>query len=585
MLYPACVVAPILFFGMPVNRLPAALLLVLVALTAACRQDGALPLIDRLESRPGPSETLAVPRDRQSLTAILLGDPSKQPSLTEVATPAEAADAVRAGRATAALTLASAASGLTTYEVESIPIALIVPLTFPVEGVSAGHARDILAGRLTDWRVAGGPSLPVRVAVAVLESELPTVRGALGEDVRQPLAAREADAARSTPGLVQVRLWDNALLSDGTLLGYKTLSIDGATPGEPRYPLMDQRVIATATPADGKWGRMAESMRQRLEGGRSAVVTLDAVGDIMLGRSVARQIAEHGSAFPFEQVRPLLAGADVRFGNLELPLTERGAPAKKDYVFRAPPSSVAALTGAGFNILSMANNHALDYGAEGLMDTLAALDRAGIAAVGAGRTAEQAHTPALLTVKGIRIAFLAYTNTPNDSISGWVAEADEAEPERPGVAWGRPDAIRRDVAAAKARADVVIVSLHSGFEYTATPNGRQRELAKAAVDAGAALVLGGHPHVLQGVEFYKGAPIIYSLGNFVFDLDDDDRRQPGMPSVLTTIFRVTITPRGVTAVRFLPAVIDQQEGRPVPVSGAAAKPVLDRLYRLTDGLN
>jgi poly-gamma-glutamate synthesis protein (capsule biosynthesis protein) len=294
---------------------------------------------------------------------------------------------------------------------------------------------------------------------------------------------------------------------------------------------------------------------------------------------------ERGHAFPFEHVRRLMAGSDIRFGNLELPLTERVAATYKDYVFRAPPSSVDALTGAGFNVLSLANNHALDYGSEGLLDTLATLERAGIAGVGAGRSAEEARRPAVLTVKGVRVAFLAYTNTPNDSISGWNAAADEAGAERPGVAWGRAEDIRRDVAAARAGADVVIVSLHSGFEYTATPNPRQRELARASVDAGAALVLGGHPHVLQGVEFYRGAPIIYSLGNFVFDLDDDDRRQPGLPSVLTTIFRVTLTKQGVTSVRFLPAVIDQREGRPTPVSGDAATPVLARLYRLTDGLN
>jgi poly-gamma-glutamate synthesis protein (capsule biosynthesis protein) len=226
----------------------------------------------------------------------------------------------------------------------------------------------------------------------------------------------------------------------------------------------------------------------------------------------------------------------------------------------------------------------MDYGADGLLDTIAALDRAGIAHAGAGPSPEAAHAPAIVTVKGIRIAVLAYVNVPDDSVSGFVARSMAAAPGKPGVAWGTADAVRRDVQAAKQEADVVIVSMHSGYEYTAAANDIQQELAHAAIDAGAALVLGGHPHVLQGVEFYHDAPIIYSLGNFIFDLDDDDRRQPGLPSVLSVIFRVTLTAKGVRAVRFLPAVIDPKDARPKPVEGADARPVLERLYRLTDAL-
>jgi poly-gamma-glutamate synthesis protein (capsule biosynthesis protein) len=154
----------------------------------------------------------------------------------------------------------------------------------------------------------------------------------------------------------------------------------------------------------------------------------------------------------------------------------------------------------------------------------------------------------------------------------------------PGVAWGTPDVVRRDVTAAKARADLVIVALHAGWEYTGPPSSVQRQLAYAAIDAGAALVLGAHPHVLQGIEFYKGAPIVYSLGNFVFDLDDDDRRQPGMPSLLTCVLRVRLGPEGVRSLEVRPAVIDQTDGHPVPVSGTAARPVYERLYLLTDAL-
>jgi len=169
--------------------------------------------------------------------------------------------------------------------------------------------------------------------------------------------------------------------------------------------------------------------------------------------------------------------------------------------------------------------------------------------------------------------------------SGLVSRSLEAAPGRAGVAWGTPDAIKRDVVNARRTADIVIVALHAGFEYTAEPNSIQRDLAHAAIDAGAALVLGAHPHVMQGLEFYKGALIAYSLGNFIFDLDDADLAQYGLPSVLTLILRVRLEGGAVSGIEIYPAIINRTDFRPEPVSGVAARPVYDRLYRLTDALN
>ena len=502
-------------------------------------------------------------------------------STTEPITPAETADSataaaeVREGRLRYALTHAAAAADLATEEFAAVPVALIVPLTFPVEEVTAAQARALVAGRVRDWAAVGGPATPVIVAVPAAAGDLGTVRTALGE---APAAATQAAGTDLAPGVVRVEPWS------GRALDRKALRVAGALPGEPEYPFVDRRVVAAREPDRAQAERLAGTLRQRLDARRPVEVTLDAVGDIMLARSIGRQMAERGPAFPFERVQPVLATADVRTGNLELPLTERGAPAAKDYVFRAPPSVVAGLRYAGFDVLSLANNHTLDYGPEGLLDTLATLERAGIASTGAGRTPEEAHAPAIITVKGLRLAFLSYVTVLNDHRSGWVAESMVAAPGRPGVAWGTPEAIRRDVEAAKRRADLVIVSVHSGWEYQPAPAPTQVGLAHAAVDAGAALVLGAHPHVLQGLEFYRGVPIIYSLGNFVFDLDEDDYRQPGLPSILSVIFRVTLTARGAQSVRFIPAVIDAREGRPVPVTGAEARPVLQRLYALTEAL-
>lgn len=549
-------------------------LLALAVCLGACRSDGPGLRIERLPVSPAhplaaPAGWLGAYGDAVAALASQAG------AVMEAADPAATAVAVRQGRARFALTASGEAAGLAAQPFDAVPLALVVPLTFPVEELSAAQARDIAAGRLRDWKQAGGPAAPITLSLSRPDDDPGMVRRALGDD-----AAPRVEDVSARPG--SAPLWLERWT--GPTLGRKALRVDGRLPGDGGYPLVDRRVLA-GREADGRViEAMSSALRAELERRRPPEITLDAVGDIMLGRGVGALIGERGAAYPFAAVRPLLAAADLRFGNLELPLTERGVAADKDYVFRAPPGAVAALSAAGFTVLSLANNHALDYGPDGMLDTIAALDRAGIAHAGAGHTPEEAHRPALLAVKGVRLALLAYVNVPDDSITGFQARGTAAAAGRPGVAWGTAEAVRRDVAAAKGQADVVIVSLHSGFEYTASPNAVQRELAHAAVEAGAALVLGGHPHVLQGVEFYRGAPIIYSLGNFVFDLDDADRRQPGLPSVLTVIFRVTITPRGVTGVRFIPAIIDAREGRPLPVSGVEARPVLQRLYRLTEAL-
>jgi poly-gamma-glutamate synthesis protein (capsule biosynthesis protein) len=160
-----------------------------------------------------------------------------------------------------------------------------------------------------------------------------------------------------------------------------------------------------------------------------------------------------------------------------------------------------------------------------------------------------------------------------------------AGPGRPGVYWCDPEQVAADVRAAREGADLVVLSMHAGFEYTESPNELQRAVAHAAIDAGAALVLGGHPHVLQGVEYYGDGVIIYSLGNFIFDVDAADRAQPGLPSLLSVVFLVTLDREGVRGIEFVPVVHDQAENRPVPAEGGDAYRVLDRLYRLTDALN
>ena len=242
----------------------------------------------------------------------------------------------------------------------------------------------------------------------------------------------------------------------------------------------------------------------------SASITVAAVGDIMLGGTARPELRRYGYDYPFEHVATLLQDADIAFGNLEGPLTDAGAPeGDKQYVFRSPPAKVVpALKRAGFDVLSLANNHTLDYGPQGLADTEAALRTHGIAAIGAGADGRAARAPVILDVRGKKLGFLAYSLT--------LPENFFATATRPGTAFGLEDHVRADVAALKSRVDFVLVSFHWGQEGKTDLRDYQVRVGRAAIEAGAHAVIGHHPHILQGVEHYRGGVILYSLGNFVF---------------------------------------------------------------------
>ena len=235
-----------------------------------------------------------------------------------------------------------------------------------------------------------------------------------------------------------------------------------------------------------------------------------AVGDIMLAGTAAPELAQYGFDYPFDKTREILASADIVVGNLEGPLTTRGeATQAKEYVFRSPPEQVAgALKRANFTAVSLANNHILDFGPDGLTDTIAALDLAGIKHAGAGANLKAARTPAMIEANGKRVALLAYSLTFPETF--W------ATPDKPGTAFGHEAHIRADVTAAKTLADLVIVSFHWGAEHQHELRPYQPTLGHAAIDSGASLVFGHHPHVLQGIERYRNGVIVYSLGNFAF---------------------------------------------------------------------
>lgn len=488
-----------------------------------------------------------------------------------VESPVAAREALARGEADLALAWLGPADGTDAPVFREDPVAVVAPLTLRLEALTSQEVAAAVAG----GRVASlGAPVAARVwdagAARLLWPDAPVQVSPAGEI----LAAVSSRAA--TLGVIP---WD------GPYLRAKALRVDGRAPGEDGYPLVLRRAVLLREGLDAEAAsRVAAALRE----GRppeQARVTLAAVGDVMLGRTIGRDMERHGTGYPYAHVAPVLQRADLAFGNLEVALTDGGAPAQKDYVFRAPPSYAASLAAAGFDVLALANNHALDYGVAGITDGAAALRASGILPVGAGMNEAEARQPVVAEARGLRVAFLACVAVPDDSGSGYGRAQMEAGPNRPGVYWCDPEKVAQDVRAARTAADVVVLSMHAGFEYTESPNQLQRAVARAAVDAGAALVLGGHPHVLQGVEYYRDGVIIYSLGNFIFDVDDADRAQPGLPSLLSVIFLVTLDRDGVRGVEFVPVVHSEAENRPVLAQGSDAARVLERLYRLTDALN
>lgn len=276
----------------------------------------------------------------------------------------------------------------------------------------------------------------------------------------------------------------------------------------------------------------------------------------------------NGAGYPYALIAPLITG-DIGFANLEGALTDRGEPWPKGYNFRTPPRFTAGLATAGFDVVSLANNHTLDYGEIGLLDTLDALTNAGVSYAGAGRNAAEARAPVIVEANGLRVAFLAYVATPQEA-GGFAIEQWLAGEATPGLAYASNEAIAADVAAARAVADFVIVTVHAGTEYRNAPDSTQARIVNAALAAGADAYIGHHAHVVQPVELRNGQLIAWGLGNFIFDLDNVDLANIPEPRV-SLVLNFTLTKgAGVTSFEAVPVVQDANEDRPRPATPSEA---------------
>jgi poly-gamma-glutamate capsule biosynthesis protein CapA/YwtB (metallophosphatase superfamily) len=297
-------------------------------------------------------------------------------------------------------------------------------------------------------------------------------------------------------------------------------------------------------------------------------IVINAVGDIMLAGSATSTFARLGYDYPFAVTTAELKRGDIAVGNLEAPIAVRGDEfTAKRFRFKAAPPSAAALKRAGFSVVTIANNHIMDFGEPALLETLRHLDQNGILHPGAGQHLAAARQPAMIQIKGARIAFLAYSLTfPKEFY---------AARGRAGTAPGYPAFFKADIARAKAAADYVVVSFHWGTEGATSPRPYQVAAAHAAVDAGADVVLGHHPHVLQGIERYKKGVILYSLGNFAFgSLSHSASR--------SAIARITLD-GGVKGVELVALNVRNSEVRfqPRPLKGKEEEAVIARLNRLS----
>ena len=293
------------------------------------------------------------------------------------------------------------------------------------------------------------------------------------------------------------------------------------------------------------------------------------VGDIMMVGSAKPIIEQRGVDYPFDNTRAIIEAADLAIGNLEMPLGVTGNPLpEKEFTFIGQPKLAKGIANAGYDVLALANNHMGDYGDSALLETLEVLTANKLRYCGAGRDLQTARLPAVAKAKDAQIAVLAYSKTyPVEFFAG---------DANPGTVNGIAEIFVPDIKAAREWADLVVVSFHWSGELVTQPREYQEWLGRQVIDAGADLVFGHHPHVLQGVEIYKGKIIAYSLGNFVFGSHSESNHTGA-------ILRVTFRDGETKLAEIIPINVDNREVQfqPRRLSGAAAEAAIDEIRTLS----
>lgn len=449
-----------------------------------------------------------------------------------------AACAPPASQVAPSLTPAPTASALPTATVVSDPAGYLVP----VSGFMTLRDEVTLA-ELTDVVVPASFEAEVRRLLPAARITPVTPDAAALARVR----GRSTDIALVPPGLVDPSV--------------KTLSIDGLF-------FWDRGLDLSLWPL-----RVLGHPEARAE--RDGLWEMAAAGEMIFGRGVQWRIEGRfgGDAKPaFEKVRDVLRRADLAVATLEAPLSgHRNRYCASCLLFVGNEAYISGISDAGIDLVTLAANHIGDGGPQGVLDTVRVLDAAGVAHVGAGANETAAHRPAVLEVRGTRVAFLGYTDVPPVEYT--------ATATRPGHAWLSHDdptyaSLRAEIAAAKRGADLLVVMPHWGIEYEEKPRPVEVAAAHAMVEAGADVIIGDHPHWVQSVELYRGAYIAYSVGNFVFD------QMWSVPTRQGSLHRLFFSGDRLVSLRILPTLIeDYFQPRLVEPGEPHHRQTLERIWR------
>jgi poly-gamma-glutamate synthesis protein (capsule biosynthesis protein) len=288
--------------------------------------------------------------------------------------------------------------------------------------------------------------------------------------------------------------------------------------------------------------------------GLNVPVTMAFAGDIHFEGPLRTKLAENPTGM-FAPIAPVLSSVDIAVVNLESAITEQNTPIPKEWNFRSPPSALTALQAAGVDVVNQANNHSIDFGPQGLADTLAAKASSPIPIIGVGNNAIEAYTPYRTEIRGQRIAIFGATDVMGEEhVASWTAGATT-----PGIASTKYDAqawMVASIQAVRPEVDTIVVFLHWGVERVSCATDRQKALARALVDAGADVVVGSHAHVLEGAGRLGSAFVAYGLGNFAFFNESGENGRTG-------VLVLTVTGRDTDSYAWVPARI--RGGIPTPV--------------------
>ncbi len=325
--------------------------------------------------------------------------------------------------------------------------------------------------------------------------------------------ARDVRRARKSfgVGLAALRRAGNELYSGAhTELLLRVFADRGIYPEAIDWAATAQPLLLSRVSADDIPGSddilSSDALRQLTAGGDDPGLSFLAGGDVMLGGRASKAVKEFGIDYPLAAVKPLLALSPIVMANLEGPFAAAAQRVDRQFSYRVKPRLAAALPRAGVNVVTLANNHLLDCDRDGVIETINTLRGVGVSVVGAGANGISAHAPVIMDSRGLRVGMLAYY---------WNRRC-AATSKLPGSAMDPPEALEEDIRSLLTRADRIVVTFHWGIPYDRTPFAEDRAKARLAVDCGADVVIGHHPHVLQPFEIYRGRPIFYSVGNFAF---------------------------------------------------------------------